>query len=252
MGVRALEHIEHYSGNSPMYDNPVIYNLQLENVMSKVHKLAAVAAVFTPAPTIGLPIGKPTTDVKAANDKANYDAGTGAAEAFVSLVKSQGVALKVYLQRISETDQQWRKGFRVALEKARDDMRAHVKAREGMADLSVYEQALRSAMPRFSEAIGFSKAIDAGFVPDMSQGYHAIIGAANAFRNSASAAQGTDSTTNAGPTQRKARGRKSTPVLDKVKNYLLSLSLTVEQLEDVGKMVATLTAVAKAQQSAPL
>lgn len=250
-----------------MYDNPVIYNLQLENVMSKVHTVSAPAAaaaqVFrSPAQIaadgkasaiiIGLPVGAANTDVKKANDKANYDAGAGAAEAFISLVKSQGVSLKVYLQRIAETDQQWRKGFRVALEKARDDMRAHVKAREGKADLPVYEQALRSALPRFSEAIGFSKAVDAGFQPDMSQGYHAIIGAANAFRQSNSAAKGTDEASASGPTVRKSRGRKSTPVLDKVKNYLLSLSLTVEQLEDVGKMVATLIAVAKAQQNAPL
>lgn len=239
--------------------------------MSKTHKVSAPAvtavaiqgrtaaqiaadgaAVFTPAPTIGLPIGKPTTDVKKANDKANYDAGAGAAEAFLSLVKAQAVSLKVYLQRIAETDQQWRKGFRVALTKHRDDMAEHVKARKGMADSAVYEQAYKSAQPRISEAITFSKAIDAGFVPDMAQGYHAIVGASRAFLNASSAAQGTDSTTNAGPTQRKARGRKATPVLDKVKNYLLSLSLTVEQLEDVGKMVATLAAVAKAQQSAPL
>lgn len=249
-----------------MYDNPVIYNFCKGIKVSKTHKVsapvAAVAQAFRSPAQIaadgrgryhaGPARGHATTDTKKANDQANYNAGAGAAEAFITLVKSQGVSLKGYLQRIAETDQQWRKGFRVALEKARDDMHAHVKAREGKADLPVYEQALRSAMPRFSEAIGFSKAIDAGFVPDMSQGYHALIGAANAFRRSQSAAAGTDEASASGPTVRKSRGRKATPVLDKVKNYLLSLSLTVEQLEDVGKMVATLTAVAKAQQSAPL
>lgn len=232
--------------------------------MSKIHKVAAAvpsvgrtpkqiaqdgAAVFNPPPKIGLSLvaGKATTDTKKANDTANYDAGAGAAEAFINVVKSQAVSLKVYLQRIAETDQQWRKGFRVTLDKARDDMRAHVSAREGMADQKVYEQALRSALPRISEAIGFSKAIDAGFTPDMTQGYHAIIGAATAFRNSSSAS-GEPGTESVGPTVRKQRGRTKTPVLDKVKNYLLGLSLTVEQLADVGKMVDTMHKIAKAQQ----
>lgn len=206
-------------------------------------------AVFMPVVTIGLPVGNTNIDTKKVNDKANYDAGAGAAESFLNCVKAQAVSLKVYLQRIAETDQQWRKGFRVALDKARDDMRAHAKAREGMPDEDVFAQALRSALPRISEAIGFSKAVDAGFVPDMTQGYHAIIGAATAFRNSQSASGGSDEGKDSvGPTVKKSRGRKATPVLDKVKNYLLGLSLTLEQLEDVSKMVDTLVKVAKAQQ----
>jgi hypothetical protein len=235
---------------------------QIEANKAKGRTPAEIAAdgmaIFNAAPAnlppkIGLTLvaGKATQETKKANDKANYDAGAGAAEAFLNVVKSQAVSLKVYLQRIAETDQQWRKGFRVTLDKARDDMRAHVNARKGMPDFEVYEQAFKSTQPRISEAITFSKAIDNGFTPDMAQGYHAIIGASRAFLNSSSASsEGEPGTESIGPTVRKQRGRKATPVLDKVKNYLLGLSLTVEQLEDVSRMVDTMVKLAKVQQAA--
>jgi len=197
-----------------------------------------------PVPTIGIaPMGKPTVDVKKANDKANYSLGEGAAESFINCVKAQGVSLKVYLQAIADGDQQWRKGFRVALDKHRDAMNEYVKANP---DNPVYAAAAKSAKPRISEAIGFSKAIDAGFSPDMSQGYHAIIGASVAFRASKSApADGTAE--HVGPTVKKTRGRTAKPKLDKVKAFLLSLSLTAEELVQVRDMVDTLATLARAK-----
>lgn len=207
---------------------------------------------------IGLPPSLPNPDTEKANKKANYNLGAGAAESFLNCVKAQGVSLKVYLQAIADGDQQWRKGFRVALEHHRDAMNEYVKQNPNNP---VYTAAAKSAKPRISEAIGFSKAMDTGFSPDMSQGYHAIIGASVAFRNSKSSADvempsggnGEDGKgksvpgTAKGPTQKKNRGRKPIPILDKVKKFLLSLNATAEELDQVAVMATTLAKIARSQ-----
>lgn len=209
-----------------------------------------LTAKAAPVVTIGLPIGKPKADVAKANAKANESLGAGCAESFLNCVKSQAISLKIYLQQIALADQHFRKAFRVALDKHRDAMREHVKATEGQPEHAVYKAAFDSAKPRISEAIGFSKAIDAGFVPNMAQGYHAIIGASVAFRNSTSSAAtegGKTGVQSVGPTQKKSRGRVALPVLDKVKNFLLSLNLTADDLVQVRSMVDTLATLAHAK-----
>jgi hypothetical protein len=226
--------------------------------MSKIHKVAAAvqsvgrtpkqiakdgAAVFNAPPTIGLTLvaGKATTDTKKTNDSGDKANGKAVAELFIRFEKETAEKGKMLLKSIFNLSQAGRSAFRVALSQALKDDRDELKLYKGMPEYDLFKSALSTRAVRFSEVKIFSESCDHGFTPNFEDKYHQILGTARVQLRSESSV---------GPTVHKTRGRKATPVLDKVKNYLLSLSLTVEQLEDVSRMVDTMVKLAKVQQAA--
>lgn len=179
---------------------------------SKSDDTVVIGAQFA-TPT---PVGKATQDSKHAADKANMAKGEALAEMLFRCVKEQGSTLKRFLVNIAELDQQGRRGFRVAVQRHLKDIRAYVNAREGQDDHAAWAATARSAGVRMSEAVTFSKAIDAGYSPGMEHPYHSLIGGARTFL------QGQSS----GPTVKK--GRPAKPLADKIKAYLARECKTAE------------------------
>lgn len=172
-------------------------------------------------------------------NKANANAGMKArgeaiAEKLMAHIRDQSTSLKRYLSDIIDLDQTGRKAFRVAVGHHLKEIQRHVKDKAGTAEHDLWKSTARSAGVRLSEAVTFSKAVDAGYAPVLADmPYHAMVTASRMFLRSESAA---------GPTQR--RGRKATPVLDKIKQYILKLEQSGElkhsQLKDVEVLVHTM------------
>lgn len=174
-----------------------------------------------------VPVGKPTINVIEANKLGMEARGAAIADLFIKEVKDQAGVLKRYLSDIVALDQFGRKAFRTTISHHLKDMRAYVKAREGKADHDQFKKSLASAQVRLSEAMTFSKAVDAGYLPNvLKESYHSIIAASRVFLASEAAT---------GPTQR--RGRKATPIVEKVRNYLFKLELDKKQLAEVAACV---------------
>jgi len=161
---------------------------------------------------------------KSAADKAQASMGEALAELFVKFVQGQATSLKLYLNDIVKLSHEGRIGFRVSLNAHVKAINAHVKAKKGMPEHDTFKRAKNSACVRISEAITFSKAIDAGmsYDPNTSDSYHAHIGTARVFLEASSTT---------GPTVK--RGRKATPTLDKVRAYLAKAGLDADDFEKV-------------------
>lgn len=179
-------------------------------------------------------------------NKDNADAGMkargeGIADMLVRCVKDQQTTLKRFLVDIAALDQQGRKAFRLSVNKHLKNIRAHVNSAKGTPEEAAWATTGRSAGVRLSEAVTFSRACDAGYTPAFAEmPYHSCIGMARTFLQSESST---------GPTVR--RGRKATPVLDKVKQFLLKLEAAGElkhsQLKDVEILVHTMASVSAAK-----
>lgn len=188
-------------------------------------------------PNVTNPIGKGPTNQKAANDKAMQAKGAAVAINLIKECERQAGSLKRFLVDIHGLTQSGRTSFRVEIKKSLDTMRATLKALEGTPEYDVMAPAVRSSVVRVSEAVTFSKAIDAGFDVDMdTESYHVLVTSARIFLNGQSAAaaesnnEGDPTATPVGPTRR--RGRKATPILDKVKKFLKN-NVKPEEMESV-------------------
>lgn len=169
----------------------------------------------------------------------NGDAARGQAVAvrFMAHVKEQAVSLLRYLVDIHGMTQEGRKEFRVHINKALKEMREQVKELEGHAEHDVWKATLRSAGVRVSEAVTFSKAVDAGVpfhVKDnqifdaegRKLGYHFAVKMAGHFLHAEAAT---------GPSVR--RGRKAKPVADKLLHYV-SETLRITAAEAIALLQA--------------
>lgn len=153
--------------------------------------------------------------------------GQAVAALLVKSVQEQGEKLKRFLMDIVNLSQAGRSGFRVAVSKHLRDIRKHVDATKGTPEHAAYAAASRSAGVRLSEAVTFSKAVDAGFSPDFNGiPYHSMIGAARTMLDSESAV---------GPTQK--RGRKAASPVDKAVAYIAKLGLKRSDLLKVEHVV---------------
>lgn len=204
----------------------------------------AVVQAFHKPGTVGLvlgnPVSKPTQDTESANAKANYGAGQACADLFIAECKGQAGRLKNFLVNIAQGDQQWRKGFRVALSLHLRQIREHVKSKEGTPEGDMWKTTARSAGVRISEAVTFSKAIDAGLTWSAVEAfpYHACIGAARDYLTGQAA----------GPTQR--RGRKPAAFLDKLKKFLESNAKGEADLKQAAEFAETMAKLEHAKNKA--
>ena len=153
--------------------------------------------------------------------------GQAVAELLIRSVQEQAGRLRRFLMDIADLTQAGRSGFRVAVTKHLRDIRKHVNAAKGTPEYAAYAASGRSAGVRLSEAVTFSKAVDAGFSPEWEgMPYHTMIGAARTVLASESAV---------GPTVK--RGRKAASPVDKAIAYLAKLGLTHNDLVKVEHVV---------------
>lgn len=169
---------------------------------------------------------------KSAADLAMAARGGAIAHLFVAHVRDAATSLKRFLVDIQGLTHEGRIGFRTSLGEELKAMRKNTKASEGTVNEAAWKSSSRSYGVRISEAITFSRAVDAGYSPEMANmNYHALIGEARVFLDA-------ESTT--GPTVK--RGRKATPTLDKVRAYLEKAKLTPQELEAVAHICEELAA----------
>lgn len=167
--------------------------------------------------------------------------GQAVAALLVKAAQEHGNYLKRFLMDIVQLSQNGRSGFRVAVSKHLRDIRRHVNAVKGTPEYAAYAAAARSAGVRLSEAVTFSKAVDAGFMPNF-EGipYHSMIGSARTMLASESAV---------GPTQK--RGRKATSAVDKAIAYIAKLGLKKADLVKVEAVVHDMATGKPAPATAP-
>ena len=156
-----------------------------------------------------------TIEVKAAQDSGMQARGSAIAVSLFNLVKAQAGDMLRYLKDITDLNQAGRTEFRKVLEQKRREMRSTAKEFAGSPFEDVTKRTGASAFVRISEALSFSKAVDAGFVPDFDTGYHWNIAEGRAFLESQSAT---------GPTMK--RGRKAQTKVQKACAFLDKLGLT--------------------------
>jgi hypothetical protein len=174
-----------------------------------------------------------STPKRAGND-APAAQGEALASLFLKEVQNQADIFKRFALDLVPLVYEARRAFRSALSKHLKEMRAHVKA---SGDAPNFKKAMASAVVRVSEITTISHALDAGMKLNKKHPFHTMVAEARVFRE----AQASGENDANGPTRR--RGRKATPVLDKVKNYLNKLELTPAQLEEIAEMVATMAQV---------
>lgn len=173
-----------------------------------------------------------TKQSKSAADLAMAARGGAIAHLFVSHIRDAATSMKRFLVDIQGLTHEGRIGFRTSLGEELKAMRKNLKSAEGTVNEASWKSSSRSYGVRISEAVTFSRDVDAGYSPEMEgMNYHALIGEARVFLDA-------ESTT--GPTVK--RGRKATPTLDKVKAYLEKAKLSAAECEAVAEFVATLAA----------
>lgn len=154
--------------------------------------------------------------------------GQAIAELLIRNVQEQGQKLRRFLMDLVGLSQAGRQGFRVAVTDHLKAIRRHVNAVKGTPEHAAYAAASRSAGVRLSEAVTFSKAIDAGFSPEFEgMPYHSMIGAARTVLASESAV---------GPTVK--RGRKATPNIDKLLAYAVKNGISADEVAAVAEKMA--------------
>lgn len=202
--------------------------------MFESRNVPGVGIVSTESPVdLGKPVNqnKGNPDSKHAADKANEAKGQALAEVLFRCVREQASSLKRFLHNIADLDQAGRRGFRVAVQQHLKDIRAHVHDKEGTDEHAAYAATARSAGVRMSEAVTFSKAIDAGYNASIADNpYHSLVSGARLFL------QGQAS----GPTVK--RGRPAKSLADKIKAYLERECKTAEDFEQAAEVAAAVAA----------
>lgn len=188
----------------------------------KQHILSSHLGDVNPVNIVG--VSAPTDKAafnQQAHDRADIAKGQAVAELLIKGVQEQAGKLRRFLMDLVDLSQAGRSGFRVAVNQHLKEIRKHVNAVKGTPEHAAYAAAGRSAGTRLSEAITFSKAVDAGFSPEWERmPYHAMIGAARIVLASESAV---------GPTQR--RGRKAIPNVDKLVAFAIKLGCSPDDLK---------------------
>ncbi len=173
-----------------------------------------------------------TAQAEAASLKVASQRGQACADVLFETIRAHAKGWIPFLKDIFKMNGDERKGFRTGVKahlaagrKERDTLKNDV-------NFVPFKKALASATTRASEMVGFSEACDMGYKPDFELTYHFIIGQSVVFRQSKASS---------GP----AKGRTATPVMDKVKSYIVNLlksgALTHGQLKDVETLVHTLS-----------
>ena len=111
--------------------------------------------------------------------RASAGAGEALATLLIDHVQEQAGKLRMYVQSLSELDKEGRAGFMACI-------RAHINAqKEWVKSTSpdnsvktadpVFKMAHSSSIVRLSEFTKLAQAMDIGWVPDLTQNYHALI-----------------------------------------------------------------------------
>lgn len=140
-----------------------------------------------------------------ANEKARKGAGAALASMLIDETMSQAGKLKLFVQSLGDLDKDGRKGFKEYLSSVMKERKAIVKEN----GTTVYKTINSSANVRLSEFKKIAEAMDMGYVADMSQSYHAIVG----FARQHVADNG----------KKDGRGRKATHGIVKAMKYLSKL-----------------------------
>jgi hypothetical protein len=186
--------------------------------------MEAKQAKVSGAVTIGLPVGKPTTDVKKANDSASQAKGVACAEVAFTLLVSQFGALKRVVTDLKALDVPGRKAFRITIKGKLFEQRAWLKAQKaqhGDDAIEVAARALRSLTTKTSQLEALSTALDRGWQPDIEAHTYPMLCSLAVAYNRANASSG--------PTRRK--GRPETAFIDKLKAFMVR-----EAGDDSGKL----------------
>ena len=167
---------------------------------------------------------------QAAENAPAYQAkGKALAELAINEARGQGAAWTRIYRAMLELEAEGRKAFRSEIATHQKAMQAHVTAhKEGDTENPVYATAKRSGMVRLSELTTITKAIDVGVEFDKEWPFHYAVGHARTALRS----QGKADT----------RGRKPTPVLDKIKAYL-EKNVPEGEWESVRDLVTTMAAL---------
>lgn len=192
----------------------------------------------------------PVNTPKQAGTDGDAARGHAVATRFLAHVKDQAVSLLRYLLDIHGMTQAGRTEFRKEVNRVLKEMRSQVEETKGHAEHDVWKSTCRSAGVRISEAVTFSKAVDAGFSIHIKDnqifdaegrklGYHFAVKQAGAFLHAEASN---------GPTAR--RGRKAKPVADKLLHYV-SETLRISAAEAIALLQAAQDA-AEDQEPAPM
>ena len=163
-------------------------------------------------------------DQPLANQRARAGAGVALATMLIDETQQQSRKLHQYVESLMALDVDGRKGFIDYLGQVMKERKALVKEN----GTTLYKKIEASAGVRLSEFRTIAKSIGEGFVPDLTQNYHTIVGMARELL----ASKG----------KKDNRGRKPTHGLVKAMKYLEKL----EALDEVDEaMIQNLLAAAQ-------
>ncbi len=178
-----------------------------------------------------------TAQAEAASLKVAAQRGQACADVLFETIRANAKGWIPFLKDIAKMNDTERKGFREGVKNHLARMRKEHEFLKNDVQYPAVKKALATATTRASEMVGFSLACDSvlGFRPDWEMGYHFIISTSVLFRKSKAESGET------------AKGRTATPVMDKVKGYIVNLlksgALTHAQLKDVETLVHTLASM---------
>lgn len=175
-----------------------------------------------------------------ANEKARHGAGVALATMLIDETAQQAGKLRMYVQSLMDLDVDGRKGFIDYLGSVMKERKALVKEN----GTTLYKTINASASVRLSEFRTIAKAIGDGFVPDLTQNYHTIVGMARELL----ASKGKKDT----------RGRKPTHGLVKAMKYLEKLEALdetdqamIDALRELAEKLAIDAGLTVATEDAP-
>ena len=116
-------------------------------------------------------------DQPLANEKARASAGAALASMLIDETMQQAGKLKMYVQSLMDLDSDGRKGFLSYLSAVMKERKVLVKEN----GTKLYKDISASASVRLSEFTTIGKAMNDGFVPDLSESYHTIVAMAREF-----------------------------------------------------------------------
>lgn len=140
-----------------------------------------------------------------ANEKARHGAGVALATMLIDETAQQAGKLRMYVQSLMDLDADGRKGFIEYLGSVMKERKVMVKEN----GTTLYKTINASANVRLSEFRTIARAINEGYVPDLTQNYHTIVGMARELLASKGKKDG--------------RGRKPTHGIVKAMKYLEKL-----------------------------
>lgn len=189
--------------------------------MAKEHSLATIDG------TGSMPISK--APIAAAQKLGLENHGSALAVALIAAIKAASSTWGRYYADLCRLEQFGRAAFRKELNAAVKD-KTYTRGTDDVEDTR-----RRSAAVRIAEFNTIARAMDAGIAFDATWSYHYAVGHARTALKS----EGKGST----------RGRKATPLLDKIKAYIAK-NVPAESLDDVAVMVATMAKASKADKPA--